>query len=55
MSDGEVGEDVLEDLIAMLAERFPSVVGEGKEGGQEESTPAAKVDRSQWTYTAMLR
>lgn len=28
MSDGDVGEDVLEDLIGMLAERFPSVVGE---------------------------
>ncbi|CAM9526905.1 unnamed protein product [Ectocarpus sp. 6 AP-2014] len=27
VSDGEVGEDALEDLISMLAERFPSVVG----------------------------
>eukprot|EP00903_Cladosiphon_okamuranus_P020592 g18902.t1 len=27
VSNGEVGEDVLEDLITMLAERFPSVVG----------------------------
>lgn len=36
VSDGEVGQDVLEDLISMLAERFPSVVGEEREG--EEST-----------------
>lgn len=28
MAEGEVGEDALEDLIAMLADRFPSVVGE---------------------------
>ncbi|CAN0089574.1 unnamed protein product [Scytosiphon promiscuus] len=27
VSDGGVGEDALEDLIGMLAERFPSVVG----------------------------
>jgi len=28
VADGEVGEDALEDLINMLADRFPSVVGE---------------------------
>lgn len=50
MSEGEVGEDVLEDLITMLAERFPSVVGE--ERGRRGKHAGSSVDRNQWAYMA---
>lgn len=34
VSSGVIEEDTLETLIGMLAERFPSVVGESKENGR---------------------
>ena len=45
MADGEVGEDALEDLITMLADRFPSVVGERRDGRMVETSKHTNKDK----------
>lgn len=47
VSDGEVGEDALEDLISMLAERFPSVVGERNTKKHIKPNQAREIQKKQ--------